>query len=73
MPYLIEAQATRGYRCSIKFRVKRDAFAVAHMAACLLNLSQSDRAQLGETRLGPGVRMIQVVTAQGWVRVTRVD
>lgn len=71
MPYLIEAQATKGYPCRAHFRLKRDAFEAARMAACLLHFTDLEKAQLGETKLGPGVPSVQVVTAQGWVKVTR--
>jgi len=73
MPYLIEAQATRGYTCRARFRVKRDALEAVRLAACLLHFTDAEKAQLGETKLGPGVPSVQVVTAQGWVKVTRVN
>jgi hypothetical protein len=73
MPYLIEAQATKGYTCRTRTRVKREAFEMARFAACVLGFTDLERAQLGETKLGPGVPSVQVVTAQGWVKVTRVN
>jgi hypothetical protein len=73
MPYLIEAHGIKGYTCRTRTRVKRDAFEMARFAACVLGFNDLERAQLGETKLGPGVPSVQVVTAQGWVKVTRVN
>lgn len=73
MPYVIEAQAMRGYLCRVSFRVKRDAFAVAQMCACLLNFPQAQRDQLKESRLGPAVPELRVSADGGWVAVKRTE
>lgn len=72
MPYIIEAQATRGYVCRVKFRVKRDAFAVAQMCACLLHFPAAQRDQLRESRLGPAMPELTVSGRGGKVTVRRV-
>jgi hypothetical protein len=73
MPYLIEAQANKGYTCRTRTRVKKDAFEVARFAACVLGFTDIEKAQLSSSKFGPGVPSVQVVTAQGWVKVTRVN
>lgn len=73
MPYLIEAQATRGYVCRVSFRVKRDAFAVAQMCACLLHFPDSERDLLKESRLGPAMPELTVTASTGRVTVRRVQ
>lgn len=72
MPYLIEAQATRGYVCRVSFRVKRDAFAVAQMCACLLHFPDSERELLKESRLGPAQQDLTVRSTSGWITVRRL-
>ena len=72
MPYVIEAQATRGYVCRVKFRVKRDAFAVAQMCACLLHFPDAERELLMESRLGPAMPELTVKAPSGRVTVRRV-
>jgi len=71
MPYVIEAQAARGYVCRVTFRVKRDAFAVAQMCACLLHFPEPERELLRESRLGPEMPELTVKTDTGRVTVKR--
>lgn len=73
MPYIIEAQAKDGTQCKVSFRVKRDAFAVAQMCACLLHFSDEAQAQLRNARLGPDVTWIQVEGTLGIVKVARTE
>jgi hypothetical protein len=72
MPYVIEAQATRGYLCQARSRVKRDAFEIARMCACLLHFPDSDRERLTEAQLGPAMPSMSITTPNGKVSVRRV-
>lgn len=72
MPYLIEAQAKRGYLCRVTFRVKRDAFAAARMAACLLRFPDDDIERLAEARMGPEQREMVIETSTGKLSVRRI-
>jgi hypothetical protein len=73
MPYLIEAHPVRGYKCQARFRLKRDAFEAARMAACLLGFTEAEKAQLATGQLGPGELSVRVITAQGSVTITRTS
>lgn len=72
MPYQIAAEAKGGRTCTVTFRVKRDAFAVARLAGCLLKFSGPEMAQLDAKQLSPAWPNVKVEGAGGWVQVRRL-
>ncbi|WP_427311030.1 hypothetical protein [Cupriavidus sp. H39] len=73
MPYQIAAMREGRHVCTITFRVKRDAFAVARVCGCLLKFSGPEMDQLDANQLRPDWPIVRVEGLDGWVQVKRLE